>query len=509
MSSSPATTNDESASDCTLPSIHQLNPEVSIPFQSREASQKDVDKSISSPPILFPPPTLMSQTSTENLSERMSIRCEYSRSPSRSEYGQSSKASSDSEEERALKTPANDMAALESDSQPKDEGSHMKHAYVCPYTGCGWSFKRYEHLKRHQLVHTKERPYVCEYPSCGKSFSRSDNYSAHYRTHQRRKSLIETNPFSSIEGKDVNLQSSRLVHRRCSLAIGDETRATRFKLESLDVPTIRDVEEPLPSPSKTSNIHQLLNGSEPHPTGLYPRKRRYSEHTLATSQDPDQEKPTKISNWGRAERRHSIAIMTSMPTNFGASHSPSGHQSSHTLPPNVIHHLYPHPNIRLLSHSQSLTNLPRHSYSHPHSQGQPLAFLTNHFTHIHSIVGMPLATIAESPSHHIPTTTTAPRTSGTKNHVCTVAGCNMRFKRLEHLKRHMRVHTLERPFACTFIGCRKTFSRRDNLGQHMRTHERQALKQVQNTSVIAPSTTHSTSVGLGIGHAGHVRQRSM
>ncbi|ORY06344.1 hypothetical protein K493DRAFT_150909, partial [Basidiobolus meristosporus CBS 931.73] len=59
-----------------------------------------------------------------------------------------------------------------------------------------------------------------------------------------------------------------------------------------------------------------------------------------------------------------------------------------------------------------------------------------------------------------------------KNHICTVSGCKMRFKRLEHLKRHMRVHTLERPFTCTFIGCHKTFSRRDNLGQHMRTHEK-------------------------------------
>ncbi|ORX91055.1 hypothetical protein K493DRAFT_147305, partial [Basidiobolus meristosporus CBS 931.73] len=59
-----------------------------------------------------------------------------------------------------------------------------------------------------------------------------------------------------------------------------------------------------------------------------------------------------------------------------------------------------------------------------------------------------------------------------KNHACSVTGCNMRFKRLEHLKRHLRVHTMERPYACTYTGCRKTFSRRDNLGQHLRTHQR-------------------------------------
>ncbi|CAO3576723.1 unnamed protein product [Absidia cylindrospora] len=50
-----------------------------------------------------------------------------------------------------------------------------------------------------------------------------------------------------------------------------------------------------------------------------------------------------------------------------------------------------------------------------------------------------------------------------KSHVCPVTQCQRRFKRLEHLKRHMRIHTLERPFACTFPKCHKHFSRSDNL----------------------------------------------
>ncbi|ORX78853.1 hypothetical protein K493DRAFT_321143 [Basidiobolus meristosporus CBS 931.73] len=66
-----------------------------------------------------------------------------------------------------------------------------------------------------------------------------------------------------------------------------------------------------------------------------------------------------------------------------------------------------------------------------------------------------------------------------KNHVCQYPGCYMRFKRLEHLKRHFRVHTLERPYACTHKGCEKTFSRRDNLGQHLKTHERRIQRQEQ------------------------------
>ncbi|PHZ13212.1 uncharacterized protein RHIMIDRAFT_185825, partial [Rhizopus microsporus ATCC 52813] len=59
-----------------------------------------------------------------------------------------------------------------------------------------------------------------------------------------------------------------------------------------------------------------------------------------------------------------------------------------------------------------------------------------------------------------------------KTHICPVNQCQRSFKRLEHLKRHMRIHTLERPFACTFPNCHKTFSRSDNLSQHTKTHQK-------------------------------------
>ncbi|PPQ81923.1 hypothetical protein CVT26_004261 [Gymnopilus dilepis] len=54
--------------------------------------------------------------------------------------------------------------------------------------------------------------------------------------------------------------------------------------------------------------------------------------------------------------------------------------------------------------------------------------------------------------------------------VCPLYSCGRLFKRMEHLKRHLRTHTMERPFTCT--KCNKKFSRSDNLTQHLRTHER-------------------------------------
>ncbi|KAK5822385.1 hypothetical protein F5H01DRAFT_258799, partial [Linnemannia elongata] len=156
--------------------------------------------------------------------------------------------------------------------------------HPCKFPTCGWSFKRYEHLKRHMLVHTKERPFVCEFQGCEKSFSRSDNFSAHLRTHTKK------------------------------------------------------------------SMHM----------------RKFDRHLMMDSNN------------------------SFMPVN--------------------------NPNVG----------------GHVRGLGGP-----------------------------------------SKNHCCPVPGCMKRFKRLEHLKRHTKTHTLERPFVCTNSGCNKRFSRSDNLSQHIKTHQRQ------------------------------------
>ncbi|GAA5904850.1 uncharacterized protein JCM6883_004884 [Sporobolomyces salmoneus] len=97
----------------------------------------------------------------------------------------------------------------------------------------------------------------------------------------------------------------------------------------------------------------------------------------------------------------------------------------------------------------------------------------------------PVASTSKEPAEE----TKPPKKQQSKMFRCTGFGeCEMTFTRSEHLARHVRKHTGERPFKCH---CGRTFSRLDNVRQHAATVH--ADLEAENTKCIADLVSlHST-----------------
>ncbi|SAL98323.1 hypothetical protein [Absidia glauca] len=347
----------------------------------------------------------------------------------------------------------NNLGKRTSPAQHCQQGPNAPHKHICKYSYCGWSFKRYEHLKRHMLVHTGERPHVCAFPGCGKSFSRSDNFHAHYRTHTKKQSA------SGFQ------TPSRRGSAKFNSASAIETNLIATSPSSIS------------SSSSTSSQHDLNQGfGSSHPFGFdsKPFDLSYTEMYDQSSFADNVQDPQSYIRIGMAPHGGVASLLN------------HDQASSSLFTPSMMTPTYDLPGDYTGFHSTAETAAPTSSTT---LMGTAAKTKTTVKKQKKSRATM--SSSLQQQGHHSNHTADIGQQ---KSHVCPITQCQRRFKRLEHLKRHMRIHTLERPFACSYPKCHKHFSRSDNLSQHMKTHQHRPEKRRQSTTTASSTSPLSTTM---------------
>lgn len=257
-------------------------------------------------------------------------------------------------------------------------------------------------------------------------------------------------------------------------AIPDISSATAFNsMIQLQPSNLASAHYPVPTRTYPSNVYSVVEGS---PT--YKQRRRRPSIPPATITHPQTTSapshPIAYAAHKPSDLRRSVSNSVAPAgegdeTQDASQHTTSGYTAAVLPQKNLLH--------EMSRHGTPLSSLEENREAHPSATNPQDDLITApngeaYETAVHNRISNKSERFSHGPVRRARSATMmelGPYPQ--KSHSCPIPSCGRLFKRLEHLKRHVRTHTQERPYPCPY--CNKAFSRSDNLAQHRRIHEAQ------------------------------------
>ncbi|KAJ8372522.1 hypothetical protein AAFF_G00281730 [Aldrovandia affinis] len=270
---------------------------------------------------------------------------------------------------------------------------------------CVKSYGTLQKLKQHLLFHTGERPYLCS--QCGKSFTYSSSLKVHERTHTGER------PYHCSQcGKSFIRSCSLKLHQRA------HTGERPYHCSQCGKSFIR---------SNALTVHQQTHtGERPYPCSQCGKSFRRFDQLKKHLQIHTGERPYHCSQCGKS---------------FGRLPQLKQHQQIH-----IAKRLYHCSQCGKNFRSEPL--LKKHQRTHT---GERLYHCSQ---------------CGKSFSRSSPLTQHKRIHTGERPYHC--SQCGKSFSRSSSLIDHQRIHTGERPYHCS--QCGKSFTQSNHLTQHQRTH---------------------------------------